>query len=219
MEENIESFRILKFFFIFIEEIIFSLIFKYIFGIQNYFGWKMWISSLLVNLAISLIIFMIYDREIESIIDLIKFLITYKYQVTFILFMILATLSGFLLNAFPKMFFLLWSLIFILFPFFPVYIAGYIQIKYSDKLKKIFKSNLYFYILSCLIIILSLLYFFLLKKIIFRAFINLLIILIIPLIEYYFTDSKKLLEVMIGKKYIPNEKDKNNDNDNELKKN
>ena len=59
--------------------------------------------------------------------------------------------------------------------------------------------------------------FFLLKEIIFSAFINLLIFLIIPLIEYYFTDSKKLLEVMIGKKYIPNEKDKNNDN--ELKKN
>ena len=58
--------------------------------------------------------------------------------------------------------------------------------------------------------------FFLLKEIIFSAFINLLIFLIIPLIEYYFTDSKKLLEVMIGKKYIPNEKDKNNDN--ELKK-
>ena len=219
MEENIESFRILKFFFIFMEEIIFSLIFKYIFGIQNYFGWKMCISSLLVNLAISLIIFMIYDREIESIIDLIKFLITYKYQVTFILFMILATLSGFLLNAFPRWFCLLWSLIFILFPFFPVYIAGYIQIKYSDKLKKFFEIKLYFFILSCLIIIVSLLYFFLLKEIIFSAFIILWIFLIFPLFEYFFTDSKKLLEVMIGKKYIPNEKDKNNDNDNELKKN
>ena len=68
MEENIESFRILKFFFIFIEEIIFSLILKYVFGIQNYFGCKMWISSFIVNLVISIIIIFIYDRKIESII-------------------------------------------------------------------------------------------------------------------------------------------------------
>ncbi len=219
MKENIESFWTLKFFFIFIEEIIFSLILKYIFGIQNYFGWKMWISSLIVNLVISIIIIFICDRKIESIIEIIKFLITYKYQVTFILFMILEHLSAFLLIAFPRWFCLLWSLIFILFPFFPVYIAGYIQIKNSDKLKKIFEIKLYFFILSCLIIIISLLYFFLLKEIIFSAFINLWIFLIFPLFEYFFTDSKKILEVMIGKKYIPSEKDKNNDNDNELKKN
>ena len=221
MKESVESFKILKFFIILIEEIIFSFIVKYIFEIQFYFGWKMWLSSVFINILISAIIFA-YGYWIEDIIKVIKALIECVYKTIFIPFIILVPLSSFFFIGYPSCFYSLWSIIFILIPIFPIYIAGSIQIKYSDNLKKIFKSRIYIFLLSCVFIIISLLYFFLFKEIICSAATSLAIIIIIPSIEYYLTNSEGLFKAMSDKEYMPiekNENKKNEDknNENELK--
>jgi len=124
--------------------------------------------------------------------------------------MTFAPLSSYLLISFPEWFCLIWSIIFILIPFFPVYFAIFIQIKFSDDLKIILESKIYLFLLSCVLV----LYFFLLEEIIGSAAISLFIFLLFPLIEYYFTDSERLFKAMSDENYEPNEEAENNNEKN-----
>jgi len=199
MKGNVESFKILKFFMIFIEEIIFSLSFKYFFGIEKYFCQKIFWVSFLIDVVICIVI-VLFSKNIEIIIKIIGFLKEHNYETIFTLFITLVPLSIFFIIAFPRIFFVMWSLLITIIPFFPIYIAGIIQIKFSENLKTLYNSKKYLFFLISLFAIVFLFYLFLLRRIIYVAFQFISFFIIIPLVEYFLTDSKKLFESMYDKK-------------------
>ena len=103
MKGNVESFKILKFFMIFIEEIIFSLSFKYFFGIEKYFCQKIFWVSFLIDVVICIVI-VLFSKNIEIIIKIIGFLKEHNYETIFTLFITLVPLSIFFIIAFPRIF-------------------------------------------------------------------------------------------------------------------
>ena len=116
----------------------------------------------------------------------------------------------------------MWSLLITIIPFFPIYIAGIIQIKFSENLKTLYNSKKYLFFLISLFAIVFLFYLFLLRRIIYVVFQFISFFIIIPLVEYFLTDSEKLFEAMNDKKdksvLIEENDEKNFNNKNEEEK-